>query len=155
MVVCDECNLTRSTSVLSFSLEFLVAERSAKGWTIVDVDSEKRELLSGLVQYMDNFEAGVKKTVVLFQGGEIEQAKKNTIEIIDGLGWIMEGIDVLRGLLNIDVSKLVGPLEQLQVSLENEDDVLTSDLFENELLPSIVAWKQRMVDIDTGSVASN
>lgn len=120
----------------------------------MDVDSEKRELLSGLVQYMSNFEAGVKRTVVLFQGGEIEQAKKNIIEIIDGLGWIMEGIDVLRGLLDIDVTQLGGTLEQLQNSLENDDDVFTSDLFENELLPSIVAWKQRMIDVDTGIVAS-
>ncbi|MBN2718679.1 MAG: hypothetical protein JXX14_22730 [Deltaproteobacteria bacterium] len=114
----------------------------------MDVQSEKRELLTGLIEYMGNFEGGVRQTVTLFQEGSIDQAKKNTIEVIDGLGWIMEGVEVLRGLLEIDVTDLKCTLEELQASLENDDDVMTSDLFENELLPVLAKWKQRMLEID-------
>lgn len=119
-----------------------------KGGTKLDVQSEKRELLTGLIEYMGNFEGGVRQTVTLFQEGSIDQAKKNTIEVIDGLGWIMEGVEVLRGLLEIDVTDLKCTLEELQASLENDDDVMTSDLFENELLPVLAKWKQRMLEID-------
>lgn len=117
--------------------------------TKVGHESEKRELLSGLIQYMGNFESGVTSTVELFQNGSIEQAKKNTVDIIDGLGWIVEGIDVLRDLLKIDIESFSEMLIQLQHSLENDDDVMTSDLFENELVPIVSNWKQRMMDVDS------
>ncbi|MBN2342659.1 MAG: hypothetical protein JXX29_16570 [Deltaproteobacteria bacterium] len=111
---------------------------------------ELREMLSGLVAYMARFESGVRRTVGLYQGGEVEQAHRNTIEILDGLGWIMEGVDVCKELLDINVTDLVQTLEQLQSSLENGDNVTTSDLFEHELLPTVARWKQRMMDVDGG-----
>jgi hypothetical protein len=115
---------------------------------ILDPAEEKRELLSNLIVYMDSFETGVQGTVTLFQEGSIEQAKLNTVQVIDGLSWIMEGITVLRDLVAIDVTALKNTLVELQTCLENDDDVSTSDLFENELLPVVSSWKQRMKDVD-------
>jgi hypothetical protein len=115
---------------------------------ILDPAEEKRELLSNLIVYMDSFETGVQGTVTLFQEGSIEQAKLNTVQVIDGLSWIMEGIAVLRDLVAIDVTALKNTLVELQTCLENDDDVSTSDLFENELLPVVSSWKQRMKEVD-------
>jgi hypothetical protein len=115
---------------------------------ILDPAEEKRELLSNLIVYMDSFETGVQGTVTLFQEGSIEQAKLNTVQVIDGLSWIMEGITVLRDLVAIDVTALKNTLVELQTCLENDDDVSTSDLFENELLPVVSSWKQRMKEVD-------
>lgn len=114
----------------------------------MDVESEKRDLLTGLIGYLGEFENGVRQTVSMYQGGNIDQAKKNTIEVIDGLGWIMEGVEVLRGLVNIDITELKSTLMELQTSLENDDDVMTADLFENELLPILSKWKKRMMEVD-------
>jgi hypothetical protein len=115
---------------------------------ILDPAEEKRELLSNLIVYMDSFETGVQGTVTLFQEGSIEQAKLNTVQVIDGLSWIMEGITVLRDLVAIDVTTLKNTLVELQTCLENDDDVSTSDLFENDLLPVVSSWKQRMKEVD-------
>ena len=114
----------------------------------MDPAEEKRELLSNLIVYMDSFETGVQGTVTLFQEGSIEQAKLNTVQVIDGLSWIMEGITVLRDLVAIDVSTLKNTLVELQTCIENDDDVSTSDLFENDLLPVVSSWKQRMKEFD-------
>ena len=121
---------------------------NAKGGMKLNVIAEKRELLSGLIGYLGDFESGVRQTVSLFQEGSIDDAKKNTIEVIDGLGWIVEGVEVLRDMLDIDVVDLKNTLDELQVSLQNDDDIMTSDLFENELLPVLATWKQRMIDVD-------
>ena len=114
----------------------------------MNVIAEKRELLTGLIGYLGNFESGVRQTVTMFQEGSIDAAKKNTIEVIDGLGWIVEGVEVLHDILQIDVFDLKNTLEEVEVSLQNDDDVMTSDLFENELLPVLATWKQRMIDVD-------
>ena len=111
-------------------------------------DTEKRELLTGMVGFLGDFEGGIRQTVSLFQEGSIEKARQNTIQVIDGLGWIMEAIAVLQDMVEIDVTQLTATLEQLQISLENDDDVMISDLFENELLPVLAKWKQRMLEID-------
>ena len=119
----------------------------------MDVQAEKRALLTGLLGYVDNFEGGVRQTVNLFQAGNIEQAKQHTIEVIDGLGWIMEGVEVLRELLDIDVTDVKSTLEELQISLGNDDDVMTSDIFSNELLPILGTWKQRMMEVEQHPVS--
>ena len=111
-------------------------------------EAEKKELLTGMVGFLGEFEGGIRQTVSLFQEGSIEQARQNTVQVIDGLGWIMEGIAVLQDMVDIDVTQLSTTLEQLQISLENDDDVMTSDVFEHELLPVLSTWKQRMADVD-------
>jgi len=55
---------------------------------------------------------------------------------------------VLRDLVAIDVSTLKNTLVELQTCMENDDDVSTSDLFENDLLPVVSSWKQRMKEFD-------
>jgi hypothetical protein len=115
----------------------------------VDSEIEKREMLAGLLEYMNTFEAGVQNTASMIRAGNIEDSRKNIVDIIDGLGWIVEGLSVLYEILKIDINDIEGILHKLTGSLENADDAMTADLFENGLLPIMSSWKEIMARVNS------
>jgi len=107
-----------------------------------DVKKMKEELYAELVQYINRFEAGVKETAELFHSGEIEKARANVVDVIDGLTWIIQAVGSLGDVLNINVLEIKEHLLKIVGSLENNDDVTTAELFEYEVLPMVLTWKK-------------
>ena len=72
--------------------------------------------------------------------------KKNhnelTIQIIDGLRWLIEAIRLTEDVQEeaIDILEIKNILGEMLEAFENEDNILLADMFEYELLEILERW---------------
>lgn len=99
--------------------------------------NEKIESLKTADEYIDNIKNGIEEIVNKINSGN----ENNGIALI---GQVADGIDLLAQILkltsevhkgNIPIDDMNEKLKEIIEAMENEDYVLTGDLFQYELLP--------------------
>lgn len=99
--------------------------------------SEKMEALITANEYINNLKDGVNMLVEYIQSGRENKAVSLIPPISEGIGWVMEVIDLTRDIQkeDIDISMIDEKLNEIVEAIENEDYVLIGDLFNYEILP--------------------
>lgn len=99
--------------------------------------NEQIEVLSTANEYMENLKSGINKLVDYIQGGEEQSGIELIPDIADGIGWIIDVVNLTRESQkeNIDISMIDEKLSEVVEAIENEDYILVGDLFNYEILP--------------------
>ncbi|MBT3515395.1 MAG: hypothetical protein HOB32_07960 [Nitrospina sp.] len=119
--------------------------------------------LSGIInKNIDNADAylirlipGIEKSVELFRMGNEQEANKFFINIIDGIDWLSQVLDMILAAKAISPdtvfggksiqdrrTSLVGFTQQMVDANKNQDWVLLADLLEYEILPYYQEWSE-------------
>ena len=104
--------------------------------------NEKIEALITAYQYIPRLYKGVEDVVVEFRSMHINKANELTIQVIDGLRWLIDAIALTKEEQepNIELEKIKEILPECIQALENEDSVLVADLFEYEVKEILQEW---------------
>ncbi|WP_050606984.1 hypothetical protein [Clostridium niameyense] len=99
--------------------------------------SKKMEALITANEYMENLKKGINTLIEYIQLEEENRAFSLIPSISEGIGWIMEVINLTSDIQKepIDISIMDEKLEEIVQAIENEDYVLIGDLFNYEILP--------------------
>ena len=99
--------------------------------------NEQIEVLSTANEYMENLKSGINRLVDYIQGGEEQSGIELIPDIADGIGWIIDVVNLTRESQkeNIDISMIDEKLSEVVEAIENEDYILVGDLFNYEILP--------------------
>ncbi|WP_297417061.1 hypothetical protein [Clostridium sp.] len=98
---------------------------------------KKFDALKTANEYIDNLKLGIEDLVGKINSGQENNAMLLIAEIADGLEWLINVVTLTVELHKGDISieSLKEKLEEVIEALENEDYVLTGDLFNYEILP--------------------
>ena len=100
---------------------------------------EKIEVLKTADKYIDNLKLGIENLVDKINSGQENNGMLLIAEVADGLEWIINVITLTVELHkgNIFVDTMKEKLGEVIEALDNEDYVLTGDLFNYEFLPTL------------------
>jgi hypothetical protein len=103
--------------------------------------------------YLIRLIPGIEKSVELFRMGNEQEANKFFINIIDGIDWLSQVLDMILTAKAISPdtvfdgksiqdrrASLVGLTQQMVDANKNQDWVLLADLLEYEILPYYQEW---------------
>ena len=103
--------------------------------------------------YLIRLIPGIEKSVELFRMGNEQEANKFFINIIDGIDWLSQVLDMILAAKAISPdtvfdgksiqdrrASLVGLTQQMVDANKNQDWVLLADLLEYEILPYYQEW---------------
>ena len=98
---------------------------------------EKFEALKTANEYIDNIKIGIQDLVYKISSGEENNGMKLISPAVDGMQWLINIISLTSDLHkgSVSIGNMNEKLEEIIEALENEDYVLTGDLFNYELLP--------------------
>lgn len=102
----------------------------------------KYEVIQTIDLYIPRLINGITAMMEEFKGNNIDVGKKLLLPVIDGIGWILEAIELCKDILREDlkISELVIVCGEILGGMENEDYILTIDLFEYEVIPKLEEW---------------
>jgi hypothetical protein len=116
-----------------------------------------KEALDSCEEHLDMLLKATIRTTELFREGDDLTANQNYSRLIEGLRWLVKGLDAVTGMLKIDETttfangknlryyqnELLMPiLDNLYRAQKDEDWVLLTDLLEYELSPVLKEWAQ-------------
>ena len=121
---------------------------------IIDKNIENAE------SYLKRLMPGIEKAVELFRTGNEQEANKFFINIIDGMDWFSQVLDMILAAKEISPDTLIndksiqdrrGSLvdfsKQMVDANENKDWVLLADLLEYEILPYYQEWSKFLTQV--------
>ena len=139
-----DSSITRQT--LLTEIETLEMEVSTLS-IIIDQNVENAD------DYLIRLIPGIKKSIELFRTGNEQEANQFFINIIDGMDWFSQVLDMILAAKEISSDTVIGgkSIQDRQASLvdftqqmvdanKNKDWVLLADLLEYEILPYYKEW---------------
>lgn len=110
---------------------------------------EKYEALKSANEYIERLLDGMRQCAEFFRMGELEDANKNILLIIDGLEWVMDVITLTQDVREkaIEVIQIKEILDEIVEAMENQDTTLIADLLEYEVVENVKLWKN-MIEKD-------
>jgi hypothetical protein len=108
--------------------------------------NEKIEVLKTAFEYIGKLIDGIHTAVTKYQGGYESEGTKWTVQIADGLNWLIEALTLTADaqIEKIDISLLNPYLLEVNEALENTDYVLLADLLNYEILPILEEWETKL-----------
>ena len=127
----------------------------------VDINSLEVELadlkdlvatnLSNALDYLENLIPGFDKAADLFRTGNEQEANKYYIQILDGMDWFSEVVNVVmssegdgqepENSLRIRQDKLTDLMSQMLEANKNQASLLLPDILEYEMIPYYKEWQ--------------
>ena len=127
----------------------------------VDINSLEVELadlkdlvatnLSNALDYLEKLIPGFDQAADLFRTGNEQEANKYYIQILDGMDWFSEVVNVVmssegeeqepENSLQIRQAKLTDLMSQMLEANKNQDWVLLADILEYEMTPFYKEWQ--------------
>ena len=127
----------------------------------VDINSLEVELadlkdlvatnLSNALDYLEKLIPGFDQAADLFRTGNEQEANKYYIQILDGMDWFSEVVNVVmssegegqepENSLRIRQAKLTDLMSQMLEANKNQDWVLLADILEYEMTPFYKEWQ--------------
>ena len=127
----------------------------------VDINSLEVELadlkdlvatnLSNALDYLEKLIPGFDQAADLFRTGNEQEANKYYIQILDGMDWFSEVVNVVmssegegqepENSLRIRQDKLTDLMSQMLEANKNQDWVLLADILEYEMTPFYKEWQ--------------
>ena len=127
----------------------------------VDINSLEVELadlkdlvatnLSNALDYLEKLIPGFDQAADLFRTGNEQEANKYYIQILDGMDWFSEVVNVVMSSegegqepedsLRIRQAKLTDLMSQMLEANKNQDWVLLADILEYEMIPFYKEWQ--------------
>ena len=127
----------------------------------VDINSLEVELadlkdlvatnLSNALDYLEKLIPGFDQAADLFRTGNEQEANKYYIQILDGMDWFSEVVNVVmssegegqepENSLQVRQAKLTDLMSQMLEANKNQDWVLLADILEYEMIPFYKEWQ--------------
>ena len=127
----------------------------------VDINSLEVELadlkdlvatnLSNALDYLEKLIPGFDQAADLFRTGNEQEANKYYIQILDGMDWFSEVVNVVmssegegqepENSLQVRQAKLTDLMSQMLEANKNQDWVLLADILEYEMTPFYKEWQ--------------
>ena len=127
----------------------------------VDINSLEVELadlkdlvatnLSNALDYLEKLIPGFDQAADLFRTGNEQEANKYYIQILDGMDWFSEVINIVmdsefkrsapEDTLRLRQAKLTDLMSQMLEANKNQDWVLLADILEYEMVPFYKDWE--------------
>jgi lipopolysaccharide biosynthesis regulator YciM len=103
------------------------------------MNSEIKEVLETCFDYMNKLNAGILTAAQYFQNGNYYEALDLTVQITEGLQWVIQVINLNKELYNEEsqIEELNEKLNEALEAFQNQDYILIGDLFEYEISPII------------------
>lgn len=141
--------------------EFPSDDRETLQKKSVDINSLEVELadlkdlvatnLSNALDYLEKLIPGFDQAADLFRTGNEQEANKYYIQILDGMDWFSEVVNVVMSSegegqepedsLRIRQAKLTDLMSQMLEANKNQDWVLLADILEYEMIPFYKEWQ--------------
>ena len=141
--------------------EFPSDDRETLQKKSVDINSLEVELadlkdlvatnLSNALDYLEKLIPGFDQAADLFRTGNEQEANKYYIQILDGMDWFSEVVNVVmssegegqepENSLRIRQAKLTDLMSQMLEANKNQDWVLLADILEYEMTPFYKEWQ--------------
>ena len=106
----------------------------------------KQESLLSAYEYIEKLHEGIKRAILYGKDNRIDELRLLTAEIIDGLNWFSDVITLTQDIyvesINMDTFK--ASLDEIYLSLKNEDYILLIDTYEYELLGLLEDWYNKI-----------
>jgi hypothetical protein len=107
--------------------------------------------LSNALDYLEKLIPGFDQAADLFRMGNEQEANKFYIQILDGMDWFSEVINIVmdsefkrsapEDTLRLRQAKLTDLMSQMLEANKNQDWVLLADILEYEMIPFYKEWK--------------
>ena len=107
--------------------------------------------LSNALGYLENLIPGFQQASGLFRMGNEQEANKFYIQILDGMDWFSEVVNIVMGsqgqgsdsevILSERQDKLTGLMSQMLEANKNQDWILLADILEYEMAPFYKEWQ--------------
>ena len=107
--------------------------------------------LSNALDYLEKLIPGFDQAADLFRTGNEQEANKYYIQILDGMDWFSEVVNVVmssegegqepENSLRIRQAKLTDLMSQMLEANKNQDWVLLADILEYEMTPFYKEWQ--------------
>ena len=107
--------------------------------------------LSNALDYLEKLIPGFDQAADLFRTGNEQEANKYYIQILDGMDWFSEVVNVVmssegegqepENSLQIRQAKLTDLMSQMLDANKNQDWVLLADILEYEMIPFYKEWQ--------------
>ena len=141
--------------------EFPADDREALQKKPTDINSLEVELanlkdlvatnLSNALDYLEKLIPGFDQAADLFRMGNEQEANKFYIQILDGMDWFSEVINIVmdsefegsapEDTLRLRQAKLTDLMSQMLEANKNQDWVLLADILEYEMIPFYKEWQ--------------
>ena len=141
--------------------EFPSDDRETLQKKSVDINSLEVELadlkdlvatnLSNALDYLEKLIPGFDQAADLFRTGNEQEANKYYIQILDGMDWFSEVVNVVmssegegqepENSLQVRQAKLTDLMSQMLEANKNQDWVLLADILEYEMIPFYKEWQ--------------
>lgn len=95
----------------------------------------KIEALQTADEYIERLQRGIEQVIEYYRDSKINEGSTLMIEIIDGLRWVVEVIELTQDIQvdKIDITDIKEVLKNIIDALDNQDNVFIADLFEYEV----------------------
>ena len=107
--------------------------------------------LSNALDYLEKLIPGFDQAADLFRTGNEQEANKYYIQILDGMDWFSEVVNVVmssegegqepENSLRVRQAKLTDLMSQMLEANKNQDWVLLADILEYEMIPFYKEWQ--------------
>ena len=107
--------------------------------------------LSNALDYVEKLIPGFDQAAALFRTGNEQEANKYYIQILDGMDWFSEVVNVVmssegegqepENSLQVRQAKLTDLMSQMLEANKNQDWVLLADILEYEMIPFYKEWQ--------------
>ena len=107
--------------------------------------------LSNALDYLEKLIPGFDQAADLFRMGNEQEANKYYIQILDGMDWFSEVVNVVmssegegqepENILKLRQAKLTDLMSQMLEANKNQDWVLLADILEYEMIPFYKEWQ--------------
>lgn len=107
--------------------------------------------LSNALDYLEKLIPGFDQAADLFRTGNEQEANKYYIQILDGMDWFSEVVNVVmssegegqepENSLQVRQAKLTDLMSQMLEANKNQDWVLLADILEYEMIPFYKEWQ--------------
>ena len=107
--------------------------------------------LSNALDYLEKLIPGFDQAADLFRTGNEQEANKYYIQILDGMDWFSEVVNVVmssegegqepENSLQVRQAKLTDLMSQMLEANKNQDWVLLADILEYEMIPFYEEWQ--------------
>ena len=113
--------------------------------------------LSNALDYLEKLIPGFDQAADLFRMGNEQEANKFYIQILDGMDWFSEVINIVmdsefkrsapEDTLRLRQAKLTNLMSQMLEANKNQDWVLLADILEYEMIPFYKEWQTILTKI--------
>jgi len=113
---------------------------------------EMKEVIVGIYEYLGRLINGVNQIAESYQCGNEREANKMMVDIIDGIGVVIEGINATAEIQDekIQIEDINEHFIGMVDAFENTDYVLLSDLLEYEIVPVFEDWREKIKPLIEG-----